>query len=390
MRVREICAVAIVLGAVVAGAHAEAQQPPRNLHRIGDRWTAWHPPTEFPPGAEVYTIVRGDTLWALAGRFYGDPYLWPQLWERNQYIRDAHWIYPGDPLVISLEIAPLDELVDVDLDPAAVPMPEETPRLQLDRSVAAPQPLGTEDDIYCSGYIGRLDERFGYHIVGSEFQAMVPTLEGFARGRARRGVTSDVDTTRLDLTLGDIVYVDGGRVAGLGAGLVFTVVEPGEVVAHPLNGRAVGRFYRYVGRVRLLTVQEELAIGEIVQVCGPVNVTSGLRPFVPEPLPLGRRTVLRPPSDPVDPRRLIEAPTIVHAKDGVVTLGEDHVVFIDRGAEHGVTPGDIYTIYRLRTDGMPPLVLGELAVLSVHPDTAVARIIESRHNIFRGDRLHLK
>ena len=60
--------------------------PPRNLHLENDHWTAWNPPTSFPEGSQVHIIVRGDTLWDLAETFYGDPYLWPQLWERNRYI----------------------------------------------------------------------------------------------------------------------------------------------------------------------------------------------------------------------------------------------------------------------------------------------------------------
>jgi LysM repeat protein len=389
MRLAVLSAIAAIALGVAGQGQAAAQQPPRNLHRVGDHWTAWDPPTEFPPGAEVYTIVRGDTLWSLAARFYGDPYLWPQLWERNSYIRDAHWIYPGDPLVISLEIAPLDQLTDVDLGDVSFPAPEPE-GLLLDRRLGVPVPLGTEDDIYCSGYIGPMEEHFGYRIVGSEYQALSPTMAGTGRGGARRGKYGDIDTVKVDLSLGDIVYLDGGRAAGLAPGLVFTAVVPGEIVAHPATGHTIGRFFSYRGRVRVLTVQDQLGVGEIVQACGPIRLDAGLRPFVPEPVPLGRRTMLRPPSDPVDARVLTDAPVIVHSRDGVVSLGEDHVVYFDRGAEDGVVPGDVYTIYRVRDDGMPPLPLGELAVLSVQSRTALARILESRYAIYRGDRLHLK
>jgi len=47
-----------------------------------------------------YTIVRGDNLWDLASRFYGAGQEWRYIWEHNTYIRDPHWIYPGDPLFI--------------------------------------------------------------------------------------------------------------------------------------------------------------------------------------------------------------------------------------------------------------------------------------------------
>ena len=70
----------------------------------------------------------------------------------------------------------------------------------------------------------------------------------------------------------------------------------------------------------------------------------------------------------------------------LMSLGEGEVVFIDRGAAHDVTPGDVYTIYRLNNPGLPAVVLGELAVLSVHDDTSVAKILSSRYTVRVGDR----
>ena len=96
---------------------------------------------------------------------------------------------------------------------------------------------------------------------------------------------------------------------------------------------------------------------------------------------------MRPVNYPDDAAKLADAPTIVFSRDDVVSLGEDHVVFIDRGADSDVTPGDVYTIYRLNRRGLPPVVLGELAILSVHPRSSVGRIVRSRYEIFVGDRL---
>ncbi len=88
--------------------------------------------------------------------------------------------------------------------------------------------------------------------------------------------------------------------------------------------------------------------------------------------------------------QLAGAPVITLAEGGRVTLGQGHLVFIDRGAEDDVTPGDIFTIYRTNRRGLPPMVVGELAVLSVEPQTALGKILESRYAVYVGDKLDLK
>jgi hypothetical protein len=51
---------------------------------------------------EVYTIKKGDTLWAISSRFLNNPFLWPKLWQRNPYITNPHWIYPGNPVRLTI------------------------------------------------------------------------------------------------------------------------------------------------------------------------------------------------------------------------------------------------------------------------------------------------
>lgn len=389
-----ILAVALVL--LAAAAVVAADRPPQTLHKVGDHWTAWDPPTP-PPDAQVHVIAPGDTLWAIAGKYLGNSYLWPQIWEKNTYILDAHWIYPGDPLVLGPQVAPVEQLAEQDLggtpstgDETPPPTGADGQTLENVSTAVAPlQPLGSEDDIYCSGYVGEIDEQFGYRIVGSEYNGMSPRLSGAAGGRNKRGIFGD-ESVKHDLTLGDIVYVDGGMAAGLSPGLLYTIVRPRDVVRNPDTGDVIGRIYQYQGRLRLLTVQDQVAIAEIVQACDAILDGAGLKPFVPEPVPLGRRTGMRTPNAPVPVESLADDPVILRAKDDIVSLGEDHVVFVNLGTESGAAPGDLYTIFRANQPGKPPLVLGELAVLSVHPRGSVARILASRFPIYIGDKLEPK
>jgi len=43
-----------------------------------------------------YTVEKGDTLWDLSEHFYDSPWIWPDLWEKNQEIANPHWIFPGE------------------------------------------------------------------------------------------------------------------------------------------------------------------------------------------------------------------------------------------------------------------------------------------------------
>jgi hypothetical protein len=73
----------------------------------------------------THTVKRGDTLWDLAGTYLGDPFRWPEIYRRNtETVKDPHWIYPDQVLVISGDVAPTPGTpADVARDEQA-PMPE--------------------------------------------------------------------------------------------------------------------------------------------------------------------------------------------------------------------------------------------------------------------------
>jgi hypothetical protein len=48
----------------------------------------------------VHTVVAGDTLWDLSAKYLGSPWKWTEVWERNRFITNPHYIFPGIQVVI--------------------------------------------------------------------------------------------------------------------------------------------------------------------------------------------------------------------------------------------------------------------------------------------------
>jgi len=380
---------------VFGAAKKSSSHPPRELHRVADHWTAYNPPdpATWPAGSKTYTIKQGDTLWGLAQQFLKNAYLWPQLWEANTWITDAHWIYPGDVILIDSETAqPIAAATTentssppalmTETTTAAAPAPasgnSEGVTLQSDAvgGTRNPVPLATEADVYCYGYIGDPSEPMPNSVQAWEDSEM----------RYQPGVL----TQSMSGATGDLVLLNGGSATGLVAGETYLLVEKGDLVNYPGNrNRIVGRQYIYHGQVRVLCVDDHHARGIVLQSCSEIPVGTRLKPMPQIPIPLARIPDMPAFCDPSSGKRKGFIVGAQGAWDD--SLGEGILVDVNLGQADQLQPGDFLTVYRENNAaGQPPQVLGEVSILTTTSHTATGKIVAMRYSMKIGDRVEIR
>ncbi len=376
--VRVRCAVAVLLVLVClpsfGATRKSSSRPPKDLHKVGDHWTPYNPPDpgSFPAGSTVHIIVPGDTLWGLAAKSYGNGYLWPQLWEANTYITDAHWIYPGDPLLIVGERTSGEVTTTTGVSTGDAIETGST--VGMSASTGPPIPLGDEADIFCFGYLG------------DPAEPMPNVVRSFEDKETK--YTYGTATQDMGVSFGDIVYINGGTSTGLAAGENYLVIEPGELIEHPRTEEVIGRHYDFRGRIRILCATETEATGIVSQSCKPIHVGNRLKPVPLLPIPLARVDRMVGVCDPPSGKA---SGFIVNAKDFYYALGVGSVVEINLGREEMVEPGDFLTVFRdSDVAGDPRLLVGEIGILTAEGHTATAKILQMRYSMVVGDRVEMK
>ena len=58
------------------------------------------PPSIKVGAPHVYVVKKGDTLWDISGKFLRSPWRWKEIWASNKHVKNPHWIYPGDRLLL--------------------------------------------------------------------------------------------------------------------------------------------------------------------------------------------------------------------------------------------------------------------------------------------------
>jgi hypothetical protein len=364
----------VALAFAIPGLRAQ-EPPPANALKVEAHASKWDYPKELqvPEGSRTHLVQKGDTLWDLAGKYLGNPYAWPQIWELNQWVKDPHWIYPGDPLIIDLARAVA----------TAGSVPDAIANLQPDQRRTDPSAVRRPE-------------------LGFSFQDFIqlPFLasegaEAHYKGQGAFTITSNKREDRQFLGDGEVVYMNAGVDQGVKVGDRYLVLKTvARKVMHPtIPKKKLGDVVQQVGVVRVITAQSKGSVAVIERCLDTVEIGDHLVKFTePANIPLQLRT------DTAEPVKVAaNAGVVVYTRDAKLHSAGGDMIIIDKGANDGLKVGDVLLGVRIRTfpvgsDGeKKPLTetttyyLGQALVVRTDAQTATCRVLRSVEELRGGD-----
>lgn len=368
-----VCALSAVAAAALfcmGAAHAaERTVTPAQQAQAATAAQAGIPESELSATAPAqYTVRRGDTLWAISGKYLKRPYRWPELWGMNrEQIRNPHLIYPGQ--ILYLHHA--NGRAWLSSSPASAD--GSTVRLSPHTRVS-----GQDGDAISSIPSAAIEPFLTQPIVVDEETLATPArIFSLPEGRVYLGKGENAYARGLPAG-------EGGQ-----AGTEWQAYRPVRPLKDPVTGNVLGYEADFLGTLRVVRAAT-----------GPQAVTKMEVLSSKEEMGVGSQLMPLPPRVPV--RYVPHAPegdvhgAVAKVTGGVRFGGTDQVVVLNIGSQQGLEPGHVLSLARAgalvkdATAGneavqLPAERYGLAFVFRVFPHVAYALVTDASNAVEVGD-----
>lgn len=316
-----------------------------------------------PQAAETHVVESGDTLWDLCSKYLNSPWYWPKIWSYNPQLTNPHWIFPGN----ELRFYPSDE--------------------NLPTQISSSRSIVAEDDFEVPGTLepDELVTTVGSIRVGRTAPNSTWTAHsGFVTKKAhtRAGTIESSEAEAFMLSDFDRTYLKLKDPAQKGDR--FAIYRVIRSIEHPVTGEPFGYAIEIVGGVQVIDTSPKMATALIAQAYRPIVRGDYVAAWPEE---FGSRVA------PVPSTEESKGYIVDTMGDALGPLGEYHVVFIDRGRNHGVQRGNIFSVidrgdgFTRRVSNLPNEIVGELMVIDVQDAGATAIITFAARELSVGDKI---
>lgn len=270
----------------------------------------------------VYVVRKGDTLWDISGKFLKSPWRWPEIWASNKHVKNPHWIYPGDRLLLcTLDGRPL--IGKDEGDGCEGIIRRFTGQVTLRPQVRV-EPLDDRIPVIPLNNIQQWLNRST--IVAAENVANTPYVLGTADGR-------------VIAAKGQNIYVRGN---GLENGQRYAVYRQGEPY---YRTDADGK--KHMIGLELLQVASGIALQNQNDIT-TLELTDSYNQEVRrgDLVMLEQQAGLPSIFYPTDASEVLTGGKIIRVMGSIGKTGKHGVVAVDRGSRQGGSVGQVYSIYQ--------------------------------------------
>ena len=331
----------------------------------------------------THVVAAGETLWSIAQLYFNDPLLWPEIYRLNTaIIDDPHWIYPGEELNLAGGLAqapdttavavapqkagdtvraqptPLPPADTVRAAPPAVTAPPETTTVVLDttqavEAVPPPPPEPTE------AYLTVFERR---RTAGQQVRDVLRAYTNRPYRPLRRGefyaagFLTEEEKLPYGRVIGNTALPAIPRFTDRTSALPFDqlAIEPAHNASYHVGDSLLivridreitnwGKVVVPVGVARVTEVQRHQVLADVIMQFYPVHDGHLVLPLEPFKDPGEVR--------PTPVEQGLEG-TVIAARDIHVLPGPQQILFINRGRAEGVSPGDVFEVFKPAT-GVP-------------------------------------
>jgi hypothetical protein len=288
-----------------------------------------------PSHPDRYTVVKGDTLWDIAGKFLRHPWQWPELWSNNSQIINPNLIYPGDTIYFSivnnrpqLSLSRNDQQFQYTASSPCVLKEEDVKNGRTDFAISENGKL-----LPC---IRETTLKQAIKLIPADAIAQFLTYPRVVSENELNNAPYVVDFAgeHLIAGAGDRLYV---RSIPQADSLTYTVYRSGDTFKSPETGEILGYEAKYIADTTLQQTGDPATLF-ITKSDSEIRKGDRIMPNTDEEFILNYFP--RPPKESIKG-------SIISVLGGVSQIGLYNVVVIDKGTKDGLLPGHELTIYQL-------------------------------------------
>lgn len=329
---------------------------------------------DFNPSEEQRVVEPGDTLWSICDQITGKPWVWPRVWAMNPEITNPHWVYPGDIIrfVPPTEMPPsradlVASNIDMAEDGIGNASEEEADKARQGPKVevinTSPPPTAHKRETLQRVFAGSL----------------VTAKELASAGRISNAVPD-----KMLLGPRDLVYVTAPKDQQPKVGDRYLVYRTTRVIEHPVTNKPFGYMTEITGTLTIRGIEPEVARATLDATLREVERGQFL-------MPMSRALSLTARAIPA--KASVDGVVVAIEGDGV-SVGEQKLVFVDRGTNDGLEAGTELKVrtqsdpFTRETQNIPPVDVATLVVMDAKETTSTCLVVEAQVEVGPGDVVH--